>query len=141
MIRKILTPTDGSQTAQAATQFARDIALYEHAEVIVLGVAHAIQYGDTTAFDPIPQLMEDERGFVDAEVDLLTAAGVKATGRVECCEQPFETIVDIAEDEGVDLIVMGTHGRTGLARAVIGSVADRVIRHTQVPVVLVPKPL
>lgn len=139
MIRKILIPTDGSDTAKAALQFARDIAGYESAEVLVLGVAHAVQFAESTAYDPTPQLMADEQAFVDDAVGALTAAGVKATGRVECCDQPFATIVDIADDEAVDLIVMGTHGRTGLARSVIGSVADRVVRHSRVPVVLIPK--
>lgn len=139
MIKKILLPTDGSPTAKAAARFAAEIALCNEAEVIVLGVAHALEYGDVTAYDPMPWLTAEAQRFVDEDVEALSAAGVNVTGRVECCEQPFEKIVDIAEDDAVDLIIMGTHGRTGLSRVVIGSVADRVVRHTRVPVLLVPK--
>jgi nucleotide-binding universal stress UspA family protein len=49
-----------------------------------------------------------------------------------------QQILDTARDGDVDMIVMGTHGRRGLARAVIGSVADKFVRHSDVPVVLVP---
>lgn len=49
----------------------------------------------------------------------------------------WEEIVDAAADTGVDLIVMGTHGRDGVARALMGSVAERVARHAEVPVMLV----
>ena len=51
---------------------------------------------------------------------------------------PHEAILKVADERQVDLIVMGTHGQTGFARAVIGSVAGRVIRHAKLPVVLVP---
>jgi nucleotide-binding universal stress UspA family protein len=138
MTHKILTPTDGSETAQRAVRFAQDIALAEGASVLVLGVAHAVQFGDSTGYDVMPQLMEDERQFVDDEVKMLTEAGVDASGKVVSGDQPYQSILDNARSEDADLIVMGTHGRTGLARAIIGSVADRVVRHAEVPVVLVP---
>ena len=65
-------------------------------------------------------------------------AGVEVEEVVVEAVSPHEAILKVADERQVDLIVMGTHGRTGLARAVIGSVAGRVIRHTKVPVVLVP---
>jgi nucleotide-binding universal stress UspA family protein len=52
--------------------------------------------------------------------------------------EPFEEIVQEAEKSRVDLIVMGTHGRTGISRALIGSVAERVIRKSSLPVLTVP---
>lgn len=87
-VQKILAPADGSNTAKAAVRFAKDIAVAEHAEVVVVGLVHDLQYGD-------------------------------------------------AADVDADLIAMGTHGRTGLGRTMIGSVADRAVRNTEVPVLLV----
>lgn len=138
MVEKILTPTDGSETAKAAIRFAKDIALAENAEVIVLGVVQTGLYGDTAELDVVPLIEPDVRKFVDDKVAQLVSAGVTATGKVVVGDQAFLVIADEVTDLGADLIVMGTHGRTGLARAVIGSTADRVVRHSKVPVVLVP---
>ena len=78
------------------------------------------------------------QGVVDDEVSALSAIGAKATGEVIIAGKVDEEIVKKAKEIGAVAIVMGTHGRTGLTRAVIGSVADRVLRHSAVPVVLVP---
>ena len=142
MVKKILTPTDGSDTAKAAVQFAKDIALAEGAEVVVLSVVHPVQYteiyGAGGLVDPTPEMKAEAETVVDEVVEELKAAGVKASGSAVIGYQADRTIVETATQEGADLIVMGTHGRTGLARTMIGSVADRVIRHTEIPVVLVP---
>jgi universal stress protein A len=63
-------------------------------------------------------------------------SGVEATGEA-LIGGPFQTIVDLAFTSGVDLIVMGTHGRTGITHLLIGSVAERVIRHAPCPVLVV----
>ena len=139
MIKKILTPTDGSDTAKAAIEFARDVAMAENAEVVVLGVIHAVQYGDTTTYDPIPDLTPEVEGIVADEVATLAAAGVMASGKSVEGNDVATTIVEQIAEQGADVVVMGTHGRTGLARALIGSVADRVIRRSNVPVLLVPQ--
>lgn len=138
VVKKILTPTDGSETAKAAVRFAKDIALAENAEVIVLSVVQTGVYGDTAELDVAPLIEPDMRKIVEAEVEDLKAAGVAATGMTVVGDQVYNVIADKVADLGIDLVVMGTHGRSGLARAVIGSVADRVVRHTNVPVVLIP---
>ena len=139
MVQKILTPTDGSDTAKAAVRFATDIAKAENAEVVVLGVVHDLQYGDTAEVDATPEIKDDIPRAVDAEVAELTSSGVTARGDIVQGANVHEAIAKEATDVGADLIVMGTHGRTGLGRAMIGSVADRVVRHTDVPVLLVPQ--
>ena len=139
MITKILTPTDGSETAKAAVQYAKDIALAEHAQVEVLGVVHSIQYGDSTVIDPTPELKPDFQQYVQSEVDELKAAGVDAFGKTVSGYQVDRTIAETVDEDGADLVVMGTHGHTGLARSILGSVADRVVRETKVPVLLIPK--
>lgn len=139
MIKKILTPTDGSDTAMAAVEFARDIAVAEDAEVVVLGVVLAVQYGDMTGYAPIPDLTPAVERVVAEEVAGLLEAGAKARGKTVEGNDVATTIVEQIAEECIDVVVMGTHGRTGLVRAIIGSVADRVIRRSNVPVLLVPK--
>lgn len=75
---------------------------------------------------------------VDEEAAGVRASGATAETLVVDADSIHETILEVARERGADVIVMGTHGRTGLARAVIGSVADRVLRHSTIPVVLVP---
>jgi nucleotide-binding universal stress UspA family protein len=64
-------------------------------------------------------------------------AGLKMRQLVDA-GQPFGAIVDCAEKEGVDLIVMSSHGRTGLSRMLIGSVTDKILRGASCPVLVVP---
>jgi nucleotide-binding universal stress UspA family protein len=134
----VLLPTDGSKTAEAAARFAVDIATCEQRKILVLGVAERAVF-DHTEDEAVTAAIHDYvEGVVNAEVEKIRAAGVDAEGLVVDAVSVEDTILDVAESRGASLIVMGTHGRTGLARAVIGSVADRVLRRSPVPVVLVP---
>lgn len=134
----ILLPIDGSATAEAAARFAQDIARAEHDTVLVLGVAERAVFDhleDTAVTAAIHGYIAEA---VAAEAARIRAAGIDAEELVVDAQSPHEAILKVANERAVDLIVMGTHGRTGLARAVIGSVADRIVRHAPVPVVLVP---
>lgn len=137
--RLVLLPTDGSPTALAAGRFAVDIARAEHDTVLVLGVAERAMFGqmeDEGITAAIHSFMTD---VVAGEAARIRAAGIDASELVTDARSIHEEILRVAAERGVDVIVMGTHGQTGLARAVIGSVADRVVRHSTVPVVLVPQ--
>jgi len=65
------------------------------------------------------------------------AAGVTLEGKL-VAGAPVEAVLDVAKEAGADYVVIGTHGRTGLARMVIGSVAERMVRLSPVPVIVVP---
>ena len=129
--RLLLLPTDGSPTAEAAARFAEDIARPEQDTVLVLGISEQAVFGHMEDEDVTAALHGYMAEVVAKEAAIIRAAGVAA-------ESSYEAILEVAEERGVSAIVMGTHGRTGLARAIIGSVADRVVRHAKVPVVLVP---
>lgn len=134
----VLLPTDGSVTANSAARFAEDIAQAEQDTILVLGVAERATLGlmeDPAVTAALRDYMSE---LVAVEAARIREAGVSVEELVVVADSPYEAILEVAEERGVDLIVMGTHGRTGLARAIIGSVADRVVRHAQVPVVLVP---
>ncbi|MBI5231597.1 MAG: universal stress protein [Coriobacteriales bacterium] len=137
-VKRIVLPVDGSATAEAAARFAEDIARSEGEVVMVLGVV--VPIGPTTdeaasVTAAIRQFMTEQVG---TEAGRIRAAGIPAEEIVVEADSPHKGILQVAEDRQADVIVMGTHGRTGLVRAVIGSVADKVVRHSTVPVVLVP---
>ncbi len=140
MVKVILLPTDGSATAIAAGDFAADIAKCEGARVVVLGVLHPHQWGDTTELPGDEVIRSDMHRAVADEVARLGGMGVQAEARTwdTPTDQVQTAIEQVAREIGADFIVMGTHGRSGLDRALLGSVTDRVLRHSTVPVLVVP---
>ena len=138
MISRILLAADGSPSAADAASLAAEIAGYAGAEVIVLSVAQPVTFGD---FVPTyPGFVDEPEKLARAEADRQTRelrkAGLKASSVVATSPSVDGTIVEMAERMSADLVVMGTHGRSGLARAILGSVADRVLRGSTVPVLL-----
>ncbi|SDQ46667.1 universal stress protein [Natronobacterium texcoconense] len=147
MYNRILVPTDGSKVAQTAVDNAIDLAEKYGAEVHALYVADtdAIAFGlgteqvdriDQGDFASMTELREDAEnatGYVveQAEKNGLTAVEHHAGGK------PHEKIAGYAENNGIDLIVIGSHGRSGVRRALLGSVTERVLRSTHVPVLVV----
>ncbi|MDO8886030.1 universal stress protein [Candidatus Oleimmundimicrobium sp.] len=141
-MEKILFPTDGSKTAERAREFAVNIAKATSAKIIVLSVAPTPT--TLSGFQPaIASRFESELKNKMMEIaktakKKILDEGVKADFKVVSGD-PSDRIVELAEEEKVDAIVMGTHGTTGLARFFIGSVADRVVRKAHCPIVLVPE--
>ncbi|MFC4247998.1 universal stress protein [Natribaculum luteum] len=123
MFDHILVPTDGSGPATAALEYAAAIAAANDATVHVLHVTET------------PPDEEDEE-IVTTARDWVTAAGAAVDEEVVQGE-PDETICEYAADRGVDGIVMGTQGRQGLERFVLGSVTESVVRNATVPVLVV----
>ncbi len=140
MYKRILIPLDGSEFAEAALPHACAIAACTGAELALLRVAVQPLYGSIST-DPllIPALRADTEteasAYLDRVADELRAAGFRVTA--ETCTGPVaETILDYAAGIRADLIVMSTHGRSGLARWFIGSVADKIVRGARLPVLL-----
>lgn len=135
----MLVPTDGSEAAEATVEKALEIARTLDATIHVLYVV------DTRAIHPggrNPLLLEEfhETGeqLIDDLVDRIErTSDVPVTGAV-VEGTPYEEICDYASDHDVDVIVMGTQGRTGMKRYLIGSVTENVIRASAVPVLTVP---
>ena len=139
MYKKILVPLDGSELAEKALKHAHILARSLHAEIVLLRVVVFI----TQDFDVIPmegavsdEAIADAKRYLERASAGLRRLGLKVTTRVKS-GRVADTIIDYSEKHAVDLIVMSTHGRTGPARWLIGSVADRVVRGGHVPVLLV----
>ena len=126
--RQILLATDFSESSDAAARVARDYACHFGARLHLL---HVVWTGADKAMPPLLSTLADE---LRRDVPVLTAV---ETG------SPAVQILRYAARHGIDLIVLGTHGRTGVSRALLGSVAERVVRTAPCPVLTVsqePRP-
>lgn len=133
-IRRILVPTDFSDRSDAALAYAIDLAKRLGSSIHVL---HVIDDASFTAVYPDAisvelagvraQLTDEAKRRLDALADRCTARGVPATSEV-IVGRPARAISETAAARGSDLIVMATHGRSGLAHLMLGSVAERVLR-------------
>lgn len=134
-IRTILHPTDFSKQAERAFQVACALADKHQAKVVVLhvGPLPLTSLGGAQAVPPLPE----ELGREELKQALLRVRSplpnVRIEHRLELGEAATE-ILRIAEKDKADLIVLGTHGRSGLERVLIGSVAEDVLRRAQCPV-------
>ena len=133
MYDRVLVATDGSQGADAA--FRRAIELAEAADATV----HVLFVVDATVTDRAHEEFLRERGesITNEWVVEATRRGLAATAAVRT-GLVHEEIVAYATDNAVDLVVVGTSGRGGIERHLLGSVADRVVRTSPVPVMTVP---
>jgi len=139
---KILHPTDFSECAAEAECHAVRLVKDLHGELVLVQVlVEAPHYGEgllnvreaQTIYDAQRKWAEDT---LEARCGQLRQSGIKARWRLEV-GVPFEEIVKAAHEEGADMIVMGTHGRSGLNRLLLGSVAERVVRLALCPVLTV----
>jgi nucleotide-binding universal stress UspA family protein len=138
-IRTVLHPTDFSERSGYALQLACALARDYGARLVVLHVAtppNVVYSEGALPLDPdIFYRQEKER--IDRLV--IPNAGVRAERRFEEGDPPAE-ILRVAGDVHADLIVMGTHGRTGLGRLLMGSVAEEIVRKASCPVLTVKTP-
>jgi nucleotide-binding universal stress UspA family protein len=138
----IIHPTDFSETAQAAEAEAIRLARALNVELVILHVAvEGMLYGESPfGRDELQRVYETQRAWardaIAARVTAARSAGVTVRGLV-CSGVPTDVIVRTAEAEAAAMIVMGTHGRSGVARFLLGSVADRVVRTATCPVLTV----
>lgn len=135
-MEKIMVTLDGSELSELALPLARGLARATGAEVVLFRAAVAqVVPGLDPSYMQV-QVVAEAQQYLEALEDKLRSSGFNVTSVVSYGPAP-EQIVDMAEFLGVDLIVMSTHGRSGLGRWVYGSVADKVLRGSSVPVLLV----
>ncbi len=144
-VTRVLVPIDFSPSSRAALEYGTFLADRLGAQLSLLHVWEPPGYvgPDTLALLPVaPGLpgWEQTRAEVLRELDQFVAKTTprpkELTVRVESGE-PSDLILQVAKEGGADLIVMGTHGRTGLSRLLIGSVAEAVLRRSRCPVLTI----
>ncbi len=145
MFKHLLVPTDGSElslkTAKRAVAFAKEI----NARITFLYAepSHPVSFfGNAALTDPEfrertiktdDKRAEEILGAVKAEA---TAAGVDASSVVKISDQPYEAIIATAQDRACDLIFMASHGRRGISGLLLGSETNKVLTHTNIPVLV-----
>jgi nucleotide-binding universal stress UspA family protein len=138
-VRRVLTPIDFSDASEHALRHAKEIALTYGAEIDLLHVVDAPMYPSAYELGsfrfPIDEVIDQsEESLADLARDII---GVEHSVVTAVSGHPVQEILDYVEANDVDLLVMATHGRTGLGRLMIGSVAERVVRQSPIPVFLV----
>lgn len=145
MFRKILVPTDGTPLAEKAVQEAIDYAKTSGGEIVALSIAppyvHSLPDITFGAFRDKP--LEENVTPIDAAQQIVDnvlhrarVAGVRCKTRIALSFDPYQEIVDAAEEFDCDVIFMATHGYKGLKKLVTGSETQRVLDHTTLPVLV-----
>jgi nucleotide-binding universal stress UspA family protein len=138
MYDRILFPTDGSDGANAALEHAIDHAVTYDAELHVVYVVEenlpVMEAGQAELLETLEA--EGEEAIEDAR-SRAKAAGVASIRGSIGGGSPYRSILKYTEDNDIDLIVMGTHGRRGIDRYLLGSVAEKVVRSAECPVMTV----
>lgn len=145
--RRILVPVDGSPTSLSAVTPAEKFAQLYGSEVLVLHVrspfvSPSVPLPGMEAALPLfeaPPIPAEQDEITRAAADRFRQAGLTVR-RLTVEGEAASTIVDLSITEGADLIALGTHGRSGLSRWALGSVAERVLRSAEVPLLLVRTP-
>lgn len=139
MYDRILVPTDGSPSMQAVVDHATELATVHDATLYGLYVVDTGNFATLpveTTWDGVTEMLREEGELaVSAFSEMVGDVPVETAIRDG---NPSGEIVDYASDHDCDAIVMGTHGRGGIDRLLLGSVAERVVRASPVPVVTVP---
>lgn len=145
--RKIVFTTDLSEESWSAFPEALDLARKYGAELITLCVvvdpAHfnmSELYSAGNVFADLDKIRRDALATAEKVIEEHLADHPSVTHRVICGKYPPKAIVDEAADLGADLIVMSTHGRTGLSHVLLGSTTERVVRCSSIPVLTIRAP-
>ena len=139
--QKILVPVDGSSTSNKALDYALQLAKEDHSQVRAL---HAIdELGYLSSYEYSGELMDTARknGTEVLQNAVIAAQALNVPTDTKLVDQPGQrlgqTVADEAANWGADLIVVGTHGRRGVGRVLLGSGAEQIVRMATVPVLTV----
>jgi nucleotide-binding universal stress UspA family protein len=144
MYKKILVPLDGSELSESVLNHVVTIATScQVPEVVLARVREPLDKSvkktlDAKIFSQLDEAYYDEAAnYLEEIATTLKRKGIAV--KVEVLSgKPAEEILKYSQRSGVDLIIMSTHGRSGVSRWVFGSVADKVIRQTEIPVLIKP---
>jgi nucleotide-binding universal stress UspA family protein len=144
MYRHILIPTDGSELAEHAVTHGLSLAKFLGARVTVIIVEERpgalFAFSDPAVGVAFVELTEQIKKHAASALDRAANAAKQVVVPCEAIQvqdvQPYEAIIATATDQGCDLIVMASHGRSGLSAVVLGSVTNKVLTHTKMPVLV-----
>lgn len=150
LIKKILIGIDNSTFSEHAAKYGFDMARTFNAKVGLVHIVEPTFMPPSAGLDPLSRPMQDAIG--DAEI--MQIQNDMSENLLEKTEKKFgkglqvthfnefgdtaDGIIDCSKDFGADLIVLGTHSRSGIDRLLMGSIAEHVVRHSEIPVLVVP---
>jgi nucleotide-binding universal stress UspA family protein len=143
MYHRILFPTDGSEITAKALVSALGLARLTGAELHVLAVKEPFPYSAVSEMQAVPpqEFFDAQERVAAARVGVVTtaaaAAGVTSKGCTVEAAHPWEAILEHAKAENCDLIVMASHGRRGMSALLLGSETQKVLTHSNLPVLVV----
>jgi len=145
MFKHILIPTDGSELSKKAIHIGIDLAKFHGARVTGVHAVpdYHLMIAYEGAFDPVTEERIEKEARLRAETYLdyikqtAAAAGVDCDTVCETNDHPYDAIIKTAETKGCDLIVLHSHGRKGLAAALLGSETRKVLFYAKIPVMVV----
>jgi nucleotide-binding universal stress UspA family protein len=150
LIKKILIGIDNSKFAEHAAKYGFDIAHKFKAKVGLVHIVEPVMMPYTNSGDPLMGSSD----MTVADIDIINIQNSASKGIIDATIKKFgdgldvthfsefgdtaDGIISCSKEFGADMIVIGTHSRTGIDRLLMGSVAEHVIRHSEVPVLVVP---
>ncbi len=147
MYKQILVPLDGSELSELSLEHVKKLAIADNeTEVILISVIEPISYLGYTSYSALREdaVLNIERqsqarsqDYVDKIADGLKKEGIKTHG-VVVWGRPADEILKYVKEKNIDLVVMSTHGRSGMSHWALGSVAEMVIRNSTAPVLIIP---
>ncbi len=143
MFKRILVPTDGSDITTHAVDMAIQLAKLHGAQLLTLSVMDPFPYSAVSEIQPVPpqEFIDAQQRLASKRVEDVCAAaaaeGLACQGHTVEAVHAWEAIVDHAKDQSIDLIVMASHGRKGFAALLMGSEAQKVLTHVDLPVLIV----
>jgi universal stress protein A len=138
-IHKILVPTDFSPYSETAVHAALSLAAQVRGHILLLHVIpNLVDSWSAALWITRERLEQGIQAEAEKRLGLAGAGGRTPTEQMAVWGDPASEICRVAQEQEVDLIVMGTHGRTGLTHLLLGSVAEQVIRHAPCPVLIIP---
>ncbi len=143
MFQRILVPTDGSDITAKAVTTAVSLARAVGAKIYTISVKEPFPYSAISEMQPTPpqEFFDAQERIaakrVQAVVDSCKAAGIACEAHTVEALHPWEAIIDHAKRQECDLLVMASHGRRGVAALLLGSETQKVLTHSQVPVLIV----
>jgi nucleotide-binding universal stress UspA family protein len=135
---RILVAIDGSAYSELAVDQAISLGGICNSEIFVVSVVDLFPEQMAVAPALVEKMSKDVRQHLDEAKEKVDEANMPCETIVHIGGNPHEFIVQEAKDRDIDLIVMGTHGRSGFKRVLLGSVAQNVIGHAPCPVLVVP---